>query len=52
MKTEYQCTQQIEKKNTSREHTRIDLVFLSYKITSVGTIFCPVSYHDMIYAVV
>ena len=48
MKTEYQCTQQIEK-NTTREHTRIDLVFSSYEITFVSTIFlsCIISCHDL-----
>ena len=49
MKAEYQCIQQIEK-NTTREHDRMDSVFSSYEITSVVTIFCPVSYNDMIYA--
>ena len=51
MKIEYQCTQQIEK-STTREYTRIDLVCSSYEITLVGTIFCGVSYHDIIYAIV
>ena len=51
MKREYQCAQQIEK-NTTRECTRKDLVFSSCEITLVGTIFCLVSYHDVIYAVV